>query len=235
MSFTLNNAALNASRHNCTAARDREHVFDRHQEWLIDFACWSWDLFIDRFHQFFNLADVVWIAFESFQSRTADDRNVFVAFRFQKFGQFHFDELDQLFVAFADHVHLVEENDDCRNADLTGEQNVLFRLRHRTICRSDDENRAVHLSRTGDHVLDIVGVAGAVDVSIVAIRCFIFNVSRVDGNPARFFFWRVVDRSIVAIFRCSLISQYFRDRCCQRRFTMVNVANRSDVDVGFFR
>ena len=34
-----------------------------------------------------------------------------------------------------------------------------------------DQDRAVHLRRAGDHVLDVVGVAGAIDVRVVALRC----------------------------------------------------------------
>jgi hypothetical protein len=67
-------------------------------------------------------------------------------------------------------VDLVQEHHDRRNADLTGEQDVLARLRHRAVGRRHDQDRAVHLRRTGDHVLHIVGVAGAVDVGVVAVR-----------------------------------------------------------------
>ena len=45
------------------------------------------------------------------------------------------------------------------HADLAGEQDVLARLRHRAVGRRDHEDRAVHLRRAGDHVLDVVGVA----------------------------------------------------------------------------
>jgi hypothetical protein len=44
-----------------------------------------------------------------------------------------------------DHVGLVEEHDDVRHAHLTGEQDVLARLRHRAVGRRDHEDRAVHL------------------------------------------------------------------------------------------
>jgi len=67
-------------------------------------------------------------------------------------------------------VNLVQENNNRRNADLAGEQNMFARLRHRAVRRADDENRAVHLRRAGDHILHIIRVAGAVNVRVMARR-----------------------------------------------------------------
>ena len=78
---------------------------------------------------------------------------------------FHLNELDELFVV--DHVALVQEDDDVGNANLTGEQDVLASLSHGAVGSSDNQNSAVHLGSTGNHVLDVVGVAGAVNMSVV--------------------------------------------------------------------
>src|SRR5476649_2288677 len=64
----LYNSSLNSAGSYSTAARDGEHVFDRHQERLIGLAHRSWDFFIDNFHQLYDTFDVLWIAFKSFQS-----------------------------------------------------------------------------------------------------------------------------------------------------------------------
>jgi hypothetical protein len=72
------------------------------------------------------------------------------------------------------------------HADLTGEQDVLTGLGHRAVRGADDENRAVHLGGTGDHVLHIVSVAGAVNVRVVALRTFVFHVRHRDGHGLRF-------------------------------------------------
>ena len=55
---------------------------------------------------------------------------------------------------------------------------MLTGLRHWTVGSVNHENRAVHLSSTGDHVLHIVSVSWAIDVRIVTSFGFIFNVSR---------------------------------------------------------
>ena len=57
----------------------------------------------------------------------------------------------------------------------------------------DDEDRAVHLGGAGDHVLHVVGVAGAVDVRVVALVGLVFDVRGVDRDAALFFFGSGVD------------------------------------------
>ena len=83
----------------------------------------------------------------------------------QGLTNFHFNQLQQLFVV--DLVALVQENNDIRHADLTSQQQMLTSLSHSAVGSSDDQDSTVHLSSAGDHVLDIVGVARAVNVSIV--------------------------------------------------------------------
>jgi hypothetical protein len=110
------------------------------------------------------------VALERLQRRTLDDRGVVageVVLR-QQLAHFHLDELEQLRVV--DHVALVQEHDDVRHADLTGQQDVLARLRHRAVGGRAHQDRAVHLRGAGDHVLHVVGVARAVDVRVVAVR-----------------------------------------------------------------
>ena len=48
----------------------------------------------------------------------------------------------------------------------------------------DDQDSAVHLGSTGDHVLDVVGVAGAVDVSIVTLSGLVLDVRDGDGDDS---------------------------------------------------
>ena len=84
-------------------------------------------------------------------------------------------------------VALVHEYNDCRNANLTGEKDVFTSLLHRTVGSSNNEDSTVHLSSAGDHVLDVVGVAGAVNVSIVTLLSLILNVTGVDCDTTSLF------------------------------------------------
>ena len=64
----------------------------------------------------------------------------------------------------------------------TREQHVLTSLRHRTVRRRHHQDGAVHLRRAGDHVLDVVGVPGAVDVRVVPILRLVLDVRGRDGQ-----------------------------------------------------
>ena len=100
----------------------------------------------------------------------------------QQLADFQFHQLQQLLVVH--HVDLVEGDDDARDLHLAREQDVLPRLGHRAVRRRDHEHRAVHLRRAGNHVLDVVGVAGAVDVRVVPVRRLVFDVGDVDRHAA---------------------------------------------------
>ena len=115
------------------------------------------------------MADLGVLVLQRAQRRALDDRNVVARELIlrQQLADFHLDQLQQLRVV--NHVDLVQEHHQRRNADLAGEQDVLAGLRHRAVGGRHHQDRAVHLRRAGDHVLHIVGVAGAVDVGIVAV------------------------------------------------------------------
>src|SRR5690606_10968992 len=176
----LNDTALNTTGNNSTTARDREHVFNWHQEWLINWTLWGWDIGINRFHQLTNciFAQLFVGVFKSRKSGTTDDRN-FITWEVvvrQKFTNFHIDQFQQFLI-----VNLIafgQEYDKRRNTNLTCKQNVLAGLRHWAISSRNHQNSTIHLRRTGDHVLNIVSVTWAVDVRVVTVFRFIFNVGR---------------------------------------------------------
>ena len=109
----------------------------------------------------------------------------------EELAHLHLDELDELLVV--DHVALVERDDQGGHADLAGEQHVLTRLRHRAVGGGDHEDRAVHLGRAGDHVLDVVGVTRAVDVRVVARLGLVLDVRDRDRDAALTLLGSLVD------------------------------------------
>ncbi len=48
----LDDTLLNTAGSNSATTLDREDVFDRHQEWLVEFALWLWDVVVHSFDQF---------------------------------------------------------------------------------------------------------------------------------------------------------------------------------------
>ncbi|CDL08493.1 hypothetical protein [Klebsiella pneumoniae IS43] len=68
---------------------------------------------------------------------------------------------------------------------------------------------------------------------VVASRGVIFNVRGVDGDTTSFFFRRVIDLVECASGTTVGFSQYGSDGSGQRCFTMVNVADSTDVNVRF--
>ena len=75
---------------------------------------------------------------------------------------------------------------------------MLFGLRHGPVGAGDDEDGSVHLRGSGDHVLDVVGVSGAVHVGVVAILRLVLDGGGVDGDAAGSFLRRGVD--LVVLF-----------------------------------
>ena len=101
--------------------------------------------------------------------RAADDRGVVARelVLVEELADLHLDQVEQLGVV-VDLIDLVHEDHDRRHVHLTGEQDVLARLGHRAVRGRHHQDRAVHLGGARDHVLDVVGVAGAIHVGVVA-------------------------------------------------------------------
>ncbi len=171
------------------------------------------------------------VALERLERRALDDRDVVAGELVlgQQLADFHLDELEELLVV--DHVGLVEVDDDVGHADLTGEQDVLTRLGHGAVSSADDEDRAVHLGGTGDHVLDVVGVTRAVDVGVVTVVRLVLHVSDRDGDAALALLGSLVDVLERREVGKALVGLSLRDRRGQRRLAMVDVTDGTDVDV----
>ena len=146
----------------------------------------------------------------------------------QKITDLHLDEVQKLFII--DSIALVHENDDVRNTDLTGKQDVLAGLGHDAVGSGNDKDRAVHLCSTGDHVLDVVSMARAVNMRIVSLLGGVLDVRRVDRDTALLLFRSLIDHIEVSLHVTrDALCENSRDRCGQRGFAVVNVADRADI------
>src|SRR5581483_980120 len=81
--------------------------------------------------------------------------------------------------------------------------------------------------------LHVVGVAGAVDVGVVAVLGLVLDVCGRNGDAARLLFRRLVDL-VVRRERCTAgFGQDLGDRRRQRGLAMVDVTDGADVAVRF--
>ena len=189
----VDDALLDAAGGDGAAAGDREDVLDRHQEGLVELADRLRDVGVERVGQLEDGLLGLFVAFQRLQRRALDDRGVVAGevVLVEQFLDLLLDQLDQFVVV--DLVDLVEEDDHVRDVDLAGEQDVLARLRHHAVGGRDDQDRAVHLRGAGDHVLDVVGVARAVDVGVVPVVGLVLDVRGRDRDPALLLLRSVVD------------------------------------------
>src|SRR5690606_10145107 len=224
----LDHTALDAAGDHGAAAGDREDVLDRHEERLVGVALRLRDRLVDRVHELEQLLAPLLVALEGLEGRDADDRELVarVVLGGQQLADLELDELEDLLVV--DHVGLVQRHDDVRHTHLAGEQHVLTRLRHRAVGRGDHQDRAVHLGGTGDHVLDVVGVPGAVDVRVVALLGLVLDVRDRDGDTALALLGRLVDlverRRLVEVG--VLVVQNLGDGRRQRGLAVVDVTDQ---------
>ena len=149
--------------------RAREDIFHRHQEGLIDRTRRQRHILIHRLHQLVDLLLPLCFAVQRAQRRAANHRHIVAgeAVLAQQLAHFHLDQVDQLRIL--DRIALVQEHHDVRHAYLASQKHVLLGLRHRSVGRRHHQDCAIHLRRTGDHVLDVIGVAGAIHVRVVTV------------------------------------------------------------------
>ena len=195
----LHDTALHTTRHNRAAPRNREHVLDRHQKRTVNRTLRRGNVRVDRRHQLQNrlLSRLVIATLHRRKRRAADHRNVVpgkTVLR-QKLANLKLHKLEKLLVVYL--VNLVEIHHNRRNTHLARQKNVLARLRHRTVRRTHNKNRTVHLRGTRDHVLHVVRMARAVDMSIVALLRLVLDMRRVDRDPALTLLGSLVNRRII--------------------------------------
>ena len=228
----LENSSFDTTSHHGSTTCNGEHILHRHQEVLGVVAFWNIDVLIDGCQQLGDRTRGIgsWIL-QSLECASLDDRNVVSGelIRTEEFADFHLHQLDEFLVI--DHVRLVHEHNDLRHADLTSEQDVLTSLGHRTICGGNDQNRSVHLGRTGDHVLDIVSVSRAIHMGVVTVFRLVLHMGGCDGDPTLPLFRRIIDL-IKRLYHCTArLCKHSSDRSGQSRLAVVHVTNCPHIGV----
>ncbi len=111
---------------------------------------------------------------------------------------------------------------------------MLLGLSHNAVGSSYNEDSAVHLSRTCDHVLNVVSMARAVNVSVMPLVCLILNVSSGDGDTSFSLLRSLIDvLEISCLVTCNSLCKHLCDCSCQSCFTMIDVTNGTNITMGF--
>ena len=229
----LDNTSFNTTSSYSTTTSDREYVLNRHQERFINITRRQRNPSVASIHQFHDLVFPLSNAVQCTQCRTLDKRSVVTIeiISRQQLTHFHFNKFQHFGVI--NHIALVHEYNQPRNVYLTSQQNVFASLRHRTISCCNYDDSTIHLSGTSYHVLYVVGVSRAVNVSIVTSCSLILYVRSIDSNTSFLFFRSVINLIERLNFRQTLLCQYSSNSSSQCCLTVVNVTNCTNVYVGF--
>src|SRR5581483_1392052 len=100
---------------------------------------------------------------------------------------------------------------------------MFARLRHWTVGSAHNEDCAIHLGRSGNHVLDIISMPRTINVRVMTLLRLILQVGNRDGDPALTLFGRVVNLIESRVLRKLSRGQHFGDRCRQRGLAMIDM------------
>ena len=190
----LNGTPLNTASSHGSTSSDCKHILNGQQKGKFSLALRDGNVVIHSFHELVNLINPLVFpaldgrvghqSFQSQQCRTRNNGNIITRelVRRKKLANLQFYQLQKLLIINL--VLLVEEDHNVGDTHLFGQKDVFFGLRHWAVGAGDDEDGSVHLGGAGDHVLDVVGVAGAVDVSVVTVLGLVLDGGSVDGDAS---------------------------------------------------
>lgn len=107
-------------------------------------------------------------------------------------------------------------------------------LGHGTIGGGDHKDCSVHLGCTGDHVLHVVGMPGAVDVGVVAFLRLVLHVGNGDGDSPLPLFGGFVNLFKGGVLGKAVLGEDQGDGSGEGGLPVVHVSNGTDVNMGLF-
>jgi hypothetical protein len=96
---------------------------------------------------------------------------------------------------------------------------------HLTVGGSNDDDGTVHVGGTCDHVLDVIGVTGAVDVGVVAVLGLVLDVGGRDGDTTLALLGSLVNGAILEELCEALLGLALGDGSGEGRLHAISVGS----------
>src|SRR5437870_896744 len=110
---------------------------------------------------------------------------------------------------------------------------MLAGLGHGAVGGGDHQDCAVHLGRAGDHVFDVVSMAGAVDVGVVPSIRLVLGVENINRDTALALFGSAVDLIVRRVFGLTLFGEGGGNGGREAGLAVVHVTDGADIYVRF--
>lgn len=221
----LEGTLLNSTRADGTSTGDVDRLINGHEELLVDESLRQLEGVIHRIDQILHglLAELGVSAVEGAKCGTLNKHGIvtIVVILGEQLTHLHLDQFVHILVI--NHIALVQEDDDVLDADLSAEKNMLTSLRHGTISCRHDKDTTVHSGGTRDHVLDVISVTRAVDMTVVSRISLILNRGSVNSDTSGLLFWRLVNISVVLEDGVVLVGKVLGDGSSKSSLTVINV------------
>src|ERR1700710_204318 len=98
-------------------------------------------------------------------------------------------------------------------------------LGHLTVASSNNDDGTVHAGSSGDHILDVICVAGTVDVGIVAVFGLVLEMGGCNSDATLALFGSFVDGAVLEEFGKAFFGLAFGDGCSEGGFAVIDVTD----------
>ena len=213
----LQDTTLDTARADGTTAGNGKDILDSHKEGLVGLTLGGRNPSVNCLEQLIDLGltDLRLATLDGAEGRTHDDGSLVTLETVgrKQLAHLHLHKLQHLLVL--DGIDLVDEDNDLLDTDLAGEQQVLTGLGHLTVGSGNDDDGTVHVGRTSDHVLDVIGVTRTVNVGVMPVVGRVLDVCGGNGDTTLSLFRGLVDGAIVEVLCVALLGLSLGDGGCE--------------------